>query len=155
MKYLFIIPCIISSLNCVSQTTFKFVGEDDLSLDYTKKKDCKAECTESSENDSVVLIQIYAVAPDAKDAEKQERIKEVDELLKELVSYRDCSNTHTIILQIGDALFLTKKDKLKAYSDKYDENGHRVNAENFWERYQERLKEWLPGKTVILCSWDW
>ncbi len=143
--------------NYAQQTTiFKHMSEDEIdNYEYSIHMPDFSGCEEGEISDSIVFIEIAGINPTASFEEKQKRISEIDTIITCLESYGKCTATHTIIIHVGEALFLTEEDKIEIYSKKYYRKGRQINAERFWKYYQSRLEKWLPGKTIIYVDLGW
>jgi len=157
MKMVFLITLSVWFVSIFGQTTkFIFITESELNdYPYVEHNFGLSECVTGEKSDSIVLIKITGISPESTSKEKLARINEIDKIIDCFESFGKCTFTHIIIIQIPEALYLDEKDKLELFSKQYQKNGPRVNISHFMERYEEKLKKWFPGKTVVLANWNW
>jgi hypothetical protein len=155
MKNVFILCFLFcAELTSAQKTTFKYIKESQLDTDLADEASLKP-CDNNFKGNTVVFLKIAAVDPTAKDEEKSARIAEVDKVIEGLEVYNKCTATQTVIIQLGEALFINSKDKIEIYSKKYESKGRQLNAERFWNRYRTKLENYFPGKTIVLADWGW
>lgn len=112
-------------------------------------------CTSRIEG-NILVIEITTIDPEASDEQKQKKIQELSGTLPNLSHFKKCSQIESLILCVGDGLFLTKSDEISAYdSEKYYKKHLKTNFKRFAIHYSEILNKLSQDFELYYCDWYW
>jgi hypothetical protein len=104
----------------------------------------------------ILVIEITTTDPEASDEQKQKKIQELSSTLLTLSHFKKCSQIESLILCVGDGLFLTKSDGISAYdSEKYYKKHLKTNFKRFAIHYSEILSKLSQDFELYYCDWYW
>lgn len=154
---LFLIVFLSGIFISFAQPTIKYISLSERDAIYCSESYLKDStlCSSLKSDDSIHMIFIPGVDPESTDEVKEKRIAELDTEINYLTSLSNCSNLNSIVLCIGESLFIKESDELPYDSEVYYKKGYQLDVERFVDRYRDQLTLWFPEYTIYVTWWGW